>query len=232
MEQIDLGGMFRFVRIPGGTFLMGSGQDEAGREEDEGPRHEVTITRPFHMSVTPVTQRQFAAVMHRNPSHFQGEDLPVENVSWLAAGKFCLKLSRGLGHKFRLPTEAEWEHACRVGSEDPYSFGRDPEQLAEYAWYWANSNGETHPVATKKPNDWGLYDMCGNVCEWCRDRYADHYAGDEQRDPKGPKTGPARVLRGGCWAYDAEHCRSAYRDFCPAEDHSHYNGFRVVLHTE
>ena len=165
------------VRIPAGTFMMGSEENDS-----EKPVHEVTLSA-FEISATPVTQAQYEAVMGDNPSHFKDPDNPVENVSWDDAMKFCEKLKQRTGQEFMLPSEAQWEYACRAGSSSKYCFGDAEEELGDYAWYDKNSEGRTHPAGRKKPNAWGLYDMHGNVWEWCQDWWADNYASDAVSDP-------------------------------------------------
>ncbi|MCX6875711.1 MAG: SUMF1/EgtB/PvdO family nonheme iron enzyme [Verrucomicrobia bacterium] len=218
-REVDLGGGLKLelCGIPAGKFTMG---------EREG-RHEVTLSKAFWLGRTPVTQAQWEAVMRNNPSHFKGRDLPVEQVNWDDASEFCKKLNAKAlspaGWKFALPTEAQWEYACRAGTTGDYAGSLD-----EMAWYWSNSGGTTHPVATKKPNAWGLHDMHGNVWEWCADWYA-AYSSDAATDPTGSNTGSARVLRGGGWNYDSSNCTSAYRnDGYPSYWFYSY-GFRVVL---
>jgi formylglycine-generating enzyme required for sulfatase activity len=156
--------------IPAGTFLMGSPESEAGRWPDERPQHEVTLTRGFWMFDTPVTQQLWRAVMGDNPSQFNGDLRPVEKVSWDDTQRFLKALNQKLGDAvFVLPSEAQWEHACRAGTNTAYAFGDDAAKLDDFAWYRDNSAGKTHPVATKQPNAWGLFDMHGNVLEWCQD---------------------------------------------------------------
>jgi formylglycine-generating enzyme required for sulfatase activity len=215
---LDLGGgvTMKLVLIPAGRFTMGEGKDQ----------HEVTLTRPFYIGVTEVTQAQYQAIMGKNPSHFKGETNPVEMVSWDEATAFCKKLSEKARHAVRLPTEAEWEYACRAGSKTHFCFGDADEGLGDYAWFGANSRDTAHPVAQKKPNAWGLYDMHGNLWEWCADRYGEYAAGPAV-DPTGPETGVARVLRGGCWGCDPQACRSATRIPSPPEAHYGF-GWRVA----
>jgi len=220
------------VAIPAGTFLMGSPTDEADRGDDEGPQTRVTLTEDFFLDATDVTQGQYEAVMGTNPSDFKtaGKNAPVENVSWDNAVAFCQKLNQReratgrlpSGYTFTLPTEAQWEYACRAGTTGAYA--GDP---AEMAWYGDNSGGTTHPVGTKRPNAWGLYDMTGNVYQWCLDWYG-KYPGGNVTDWAGPATGRARVLRGGSWYYTEAYCRSAYRDFDPGFI-GNILGFRVAL---
>jgi formylglycine-generating enzyme required for sulfatase activity len=162
-----------------------------------------------------VTQEQWEAVMDKNPSYFKGPKNPVEQVSWKDRQQFLGKLnakSAAGGGKFQLPSEAQWEYACRAGSTTRYCFGDEESSLGEYAWYGANSGNKTHPVGEKKPNAWGLYDMHGNVTEWCQDWYEDgYYAKSPKDDPMGPAAGSARVRRGGGWFGTAGCCRSAFR---------------------
>jgi formylglycine-generating enzyme required for sulfatase activity len=201
-----------FVPIPAGEFLMGSNDGD----DDERPVHTVQIGRPFYLGKYAVTQAQWEAVMGNNPSHFTGQpNRPVEQVSWDDVQAFIGKLNnKEGGTKYRLPTEAEWEYAARAGSTTAYSFGDDPGQLGEYAWYTDNSGGQTHPVGQRQPNAWGLYDMHGNVWEWVQDWYGT-YAAEPVTDPQGPSSGSNRVVRGGSWYNDARFCRSACRSYAP-----------------
>jgi formylglycine-generating enzyme required for sulfatase activity len=228
--SLDLGGGVKmdFVLIRPGSFMMGS---EKG--DDEKPVHKVTITRPFYMGVYKVTQAQWKAVIGDNPSSFKGDDLPVEQVSWEDCQRFVAKLKEkaGQGMICRLPTEAEWEYACRAGTKTEYCFGDDEGGLGEYAWYRANSEGKTRPVGQKKPNAWGLYDMHGNVWEWCEDGYsAGYYAKSPEADPKGPSTTAYRVLRGASWGSSANDLRSASRLwYYPSGRYYFYRCCRVVM---
>ena len=234
-------------RIPAGSFMMGTEPDDKNANEDERPQHRVTITRAFYIGVCPVTQHEYKQVMgQKNPSEFQDStQQPVESVSWFDAVAFCNKLSEREGRKpyyridgqevmviesdgFRLPTEAQWEYACRAGSITRYCFGDDEHQLGGYAWYGEKSNGKTYPVGKKKPNTLGLYDMYGNVRQWCADYYDDkYYAGSPADDPGGPTTGLYHVCRGGCWFLNAGSCRSASRDYFASGARSYGLGFRV-----
>ena len=218
-----------FVLIPAGKFWMGSADDDRAADSDEKPRHEVTISQAFHLGKYPVTQAQWQAVMGTNPSEFEGPDRPVENVSWKDAQTFIAKLNALEGHgRYRLPTEAEWEYACRAGSETAYSFGDDAGELGNYAWYSGNSGRKTHPVGQKQPNAWGLYDMHGNVEEWVQD-WKGKYSSGAAVDPQGPEAGERRVLRGGSWNYGAEGCRSAHRIRFRSDYRADYYGFRLAL---
>ena len=202
-----------FVLIEPGTFEMGSPETEAGRFDDEGPVHTVTLSQPFYLGKYEVTQEQWQAVMGNNPSDFSGcgSNCPVENVSWEDAQEFIVRLNRNEGvNMYRLPTEAEWEYAARAGTQTAYHFGDDADQLGAYAWYNENSDRETHPVGQKQPNGWGLYDMLGNVWEWTAGWYGPYSAGSVT-DPRGPSTGARRVARGGSWSYYARYCRAANR---------------------
>ncbi len=211
------------VNLPGGEFTMGS-----ELYNDEKPLHKVRVS-PFAIGKYAVTQAQWKAAMGKNPSRFKGDDLPVENVSWNDVAEFLKKVDNG----FHLPTEAEWEYAARAGTETEYCFGDDEKLLGEYAWFSDNSGSKTHPVGEKKPNQFGLYDMHGNVWEWCSDWYGrDYYAECQQQgvvtDPPGPSSGSYRVIRGGGWDDNAVGCRSALRGNDAPDDHDDILGFRLV----
>ena len=182
----------KFNLIPPGEFAMGSPASEPGRYDDE-TQHQVKITKPFYLSVHEVTQAQYERVMGKNPSKYEGANKPVEDVSWNDAVAFFRKLNDEV--EYRLPTEAQWEYACRAGTTTAYSFGDDVSQLGEYAWYSGNSSS-THPVGELKPNAWGLFDMHGNVFEWCQDWYGDYDSLKVVSDPTGPASGDLRVWRG------------------------------------
>ena len=213
----------KLAYIPAGEFLMGSPAGEVGREEDEAP-HRVKITRAFRLGATEVTQAQWKAVMGERRGKFEGDSLPVEDISWKDAAAFCEKLSKAEGKTYRLPTEAEWEYACRAGAAGRFA----AEGLDDLAWYDSTSEGRTHAVGAKKPNAWGLYDMHGNVAEWCADCYGP-YGGQEVADPKGPAEGKARVVRGGSWASFARGCRAASRSSTPAAYQLKFVGLRVLM---
>ena len=208
------------VYVSGGTFLMGSPLSDAERDKDEGPQAEVTVQN-FDMSKYEITQAQYKAVMGSNPSSFKGDDLPVDSVSWAEAVEFCRRLSKTTGREYRLPTEAEWEYACRSGTKGPY-----PGNIESLMWYDANSGNQTHPVGRKQPNGFGLYDMNGNVWEWCQSKYAPYpYRADDGREDL--NSTDARVMRGGSWRSPAKGCRASYRRRVPPDDRT--IGFRIVL---
>jgi formylglycine-generating enzyme required for sulfatase activity len=213
---VDLGGgvKLEMVLIPAGEFLMGSPDSDKNVQVNEKPQHRVRITKPLYLGKYLVTQEQWEAVMGSNPSNFKGPKNPVGQVSWEDCRGFVEKLNAKIGGgKFSLPTEAQWEYACRAGSTTRYCFGDEESGLSEYAWYGANSDGRTHPVGEKNPNAWRLYDMHGNVWEWCQDWYDGRYnANSSTDDPTGPSGGSGRVNRGGGWCDTAALCRSAIRD--------------------
>jgi formylglycine-generating enzyme required for sulfatase activity len=191
------------------------------------PAHEVTISKPYYLGKFEVTQDQYQQVTGTNPSHFKGRDLPVEGVSWDDAQEFCKKVSEKTGLVVRLPTEAEWEHACRAGTRTSYNTGGSEADLDRAAWYGNNSNGTTHPVGQKVPNAWGTYDMHGNVWEWVQDFY-EPYKAEATTDPIGPSEWQYRVLRGGSWYNHPGSCRSADRDAYNPDSRNPDFGFRVV----
>ncbi|MBO4544782.1 MAG: formylglycine-generating enzyme family protein [Verrucomicrobia bacterium] len=229
------------IWIEPGTFTMGSPESELGRSDDE-IQHEVTLSEGYWMGKYEVTQAQYEAVTGRNPSNFKGADLPVEQISWNDAMDFCGKLTEiektagrlPSGYEYTLPTEAQWEYACRAGTTTALNSGKnlsdmeECSEMDEVGWYLPNSNKTTHPVGQKQPNAWGLYDMHGNVWEWCLDWYGD-YPTIAVTDPTGPSTGFRRVQRGACWDYNALLCRSANRNsFGPSLKGFNF-GFRVAL---
>ena len=221
-----------FVYVPGGCFNMGSTASES-----EQPVHEVCL-QGFWMGKYEVTQAQWQAVMGKNPSSFQSADRPVESISWNDAQEFVSNLNVAVethgraSLQFRLPSEAEWEYAARAGTQTAYSFGDDPAQLGDYAWYGNENNAgkQTHPVGQKQPNAFGLYDMHGNVWEWVADPWHDNYDG---APTDGSVWGSlddkkAKLLRGGSWLHFTSYCRSAYRSWLVTDKQGNYYGFRVV----
>jgi len=226
-KTIDLGSgvTMEFVLIPAGWFNMGSveGIDNAA------PQHRVRITRPFYLGKHEVTQAQYQAVMGANPSFFKGDNLPVDTVSWDDAQEFCKRLSQKEGRTYRLPTEAEWEYAARGGSHGHGTEYAGSGNLDEVAWYDGNSGRKPHPVGQKKPNELGLYDMSGNVWEWCFD-WVGSYASGSVTDPVGPDSGSYRIIRGGGYLFVPSNCRVASR--CSSGRPSiakAFVGFRVAL---
>ncbi len=250
VAEIAVPGPLAMVWIPAGTFQMGSPLTEVDRQSHEGPQMEVTISNGFWMGQYEVTQAEYEEIAGVNPSFFNGvqdwptpgidygtdTNRPVEQVSWEDAVAFCATLTDRerlagripQGSHYRLPTEAEWEYACRAGSFTRFSYGDDSGYtlLANYGWYLGNSNRRTHPVGEKLPNAWGLYDMHGNVWEWCLDWYGP-YPGGAVMDPKGPATGSFKVIRGGTLGWNPDRCRSANRDTPRGQTFDF--GFRVVL---
>ena len=231
--------------IPAGEFVMG---DNNG-DEDEKPAHKVQVGA-FYMDTHEVSQKAYESFMEKNPSKFKAPDKPVEQVDWYHAVLYCNMRSLKEGLKpcydaktlacdfaadgYRLPTEAEWEYACRAGTQTKYTVGDDPAKLRPCAWFKANGSQTTHPVGQKTPNPWGLYDMHGNVAEWCHDVYSEsHYQKNEGKDPRGPAAGDKRVLRGGSWRASEDGCRSSARNsenarFADACFGSDAYGFRCV----
>jgi len=236
------------VRLPGGWFIMGS----AARGQTDEPPHRVFVS-PFDIDACEVTQAEYEKVAGRNPSRWKGGANPVEQIRWADAARYCNARSHLDGLRpaydektwacdfsadgYRLPTEAEWEYACRAGSRTQFCFGDSPAALAEVAWFKDTGDRGPHPVGQKRPNAWGIFDMHGNVWEWCNDFYGEeYYASSPERDPAGPPKGTSRVLRGGCWNSRADLCRSAYRneedpgytDTCFGRDIHGFVGFRCV----
>lgn len=224
-----------FVWIPEGTFRMGSPDTEG--DPDEGPVHDVEIREGFYLGKYEVTQSQWKAVMGSNPSYHKDEGAdrpnhPVERVTWYEVQEFIRRLNAAAGDSlYRLPSEAEWEYACRAGTKTPWSFGDSRSELTEYAWYRGNNSPEgTKPVGQKKPNPWGLYDMHGNVWEWVQDWYDEEYyrSRSDWVDPQGPTSGDARVRRGGHFGHAAAGVRSAFRHLYLPENRSSTLGVRLL----
>ncbi len=241
-----------FVWVPAGEYQRGSSSGDKDGAADLGmsfvrtpPAHNVELTKGFWLAATPVTQAQWEEVMKTTvqelvekenhcPSFRNrgavgiGEDHPVYSVSWEDAGEFCNALSELEGIEYRLPTEAEWEYAARAGASEDFYFGSDVRDLGDYGWHKGNSEAEVHPVAAKTPNSWGLYDMSGNVWEWCADWFGEYPSG-KVTDPKGPDSGEYRVLRGGSWNSYAEACRSVIRHRREPDGRLQTYGFRPAF---
>lgn len=217
---------FKMVFVEGGTFTMGA-TSEQGKDayKDEYPTHEVTLS-DYYIGETEVTQALWKAVMGSNPSEFKGDNLPVEQVSYNDVKEFITKLNQKTGKTFRLPTEAEWEYAARGGKKSKGYKYSGSNNIDDVAWYYENSNNKTHPVKTKRPNELGIYDMSGNVWEWCSDNYG-AYSSSSQTNPTGPSSGSPRVLRGGSWDGSAGGCRVSIR-YCYAPSYRGL-GFRLAL---
>lgn len=230
-----------FIRIKPGKNWMGSQSDEAGRESDESPQRLTRIEKDFFLGRTEVTQAQWMEVMETRP--WSGRNFiqerghnPAIYISWEDAVAFCEKLSEQEGRHYRLPTEPEWEYACRAGTTTRYSFGDDDADLSNYAWWERNSFKKqekyAHRVATKKPNPWGLYDMHGNVLEWCQDWYLRYSLDPTNEDDIAMQRPEHRVLRGGSWLIEAHRSRSANREYYEPRHRSGYSGFRVLLEVD
>jgi formylglycine-generating enzyme required for sulfatase activity len=230
---LDLGGgvKMEFVLIPAGKFKMGSPENEQFRDDKEGPQHDVTLGKPFYMGKYEVTQEQYEKIIKNNPSTFKGARNPVDSVSWYDAQAFCKQMSQKTGRSVRLPSEAEWEYACRAWTSTWFYNGDKDEDLGRVGWYGENSEGRTHPVGEKEPNVFGLYDMHGNVWEWVEDYWHDNYTGAPTDGSAWIETprGGGRVWRGGSWSHSAWSCRSAFRFGRVPVSRFVFNGFRVVL---
>ena len=240
MEDLGNGVTLEMAVIPGGTFMMGSPENEERRHDDESPQHQVTVPS-FFMGKYPVTQAQYQAIMGTNPSYFKGSNRPVESVSWHDAVAFCQELSQRAGRNYRLPSEAEWEYACRAGTTTPFHFGETmTTDLANYNGNYTYGHGiegidreETTVVSSfGVANNFGLYDMHGNVSEWCQDNWHSNYKGaptDGSAWLNNMSSSDEYLLRGGSWSDDPEHCRSAYRNYYfLVVSNVSYLGFRVV----
>lgn len=226
---------FKMIPVKPGTFIMGSPNNETGSGTNERPQHEVTLTKEYYIGETQVTQALWIAVMGANPSSHKGnKDLPVEHVSFIECQAFIARLNEITGKKFRLPTEAEWEFAARGGNlSKGYIFpgvaappAGDPKP---YIWYISNSDNQTQPVAQKLPNELGLYDMGGNVFEWCQDWYKYPYPSEPVTDPTGPASGSMRVYRGGAYHRPVKECRCAYRYMGAPDFKAGHVGLRLAL---
>lgn len=219
---------FQMVEVKGGTFTMGATPEMKDSHGYEKPAHKVTLTNDYYIGRTEVTQALWKAVMGNNPSWFKGDNLPVESVSWDDCQEFISKLNSITGHNFRLPTEAEWEFAARGGNNSKHYQYSGSNNMDDVAWYENNSGDKTHPVASKQPNELGIYDMTGNVWECCSDWSGD-YSSSSQTNPTGPSSGSGRVFRGGSWCNYASGCRSSLRNSFAPVDSNYYLGLRLVL---
>lgn len=220
---------FKMIAVEGGTFLMGSPESDTETYDDEKPQHEVTLSN-YYIGETEVTQELWETVMRSNPSYFVGANLPVEKVSWDDCQEFILKLNEKTGKTFRLPTEAEWEYAARGGKKSKGYTYSGSNTIGNVAWYSDNSGGTTHEVGTKQANELGIYDMIGNVMEWCQDWYGEtYYEKSSTTDPQGPASGTSRVLRGGSWGSGARSCRVAYRIYFNPGGRFNDDGLRLVF---
>ena len=222
---------FTMIYVEGGSFVMGCTSEQSDCESYERPTHRVMLDS-YYIGETEVTQELWRAVMGDNPSNFRGDEtkLPVEMVSWEDCQLFITLLNRMTGRKFRLPTEAEWEYAARGGRKSENNKYAGAPSLDYVGWYTNNSGSRTHDVKSKIPNELGIYDMSGNVWEWCQDWYGSgYYANSPQANPTGPSSGSNRVLRGGSWGNYAQHCRVAYRAGNTPSCRNSYCGFRLIL---
>ena len=216
------------VKVEAGTFMMGATSEIQNSSDDEKPVHQVTLTNDYYMGKYEVTQVLWQTVMGSNPSHFEGNNLPVEQVSWEDCQEFISELNNMTGRKFRLPTEAEWEYAARGGKKSRGYQYSGSNNLSDVAWYDENCGKKTHPVGTKRPNELGIYDMSGNVWEWCQDWYSS-YSSSDQANPIGVVNGADRVYRGGSWCDEEGGC-SVSRRLPDIQDSGHYDlGFRLTL---
>lgn len=218
---------FNMIAVEGGTFAMGDTATAHGAEADEAPTHKVTVDN-FKIGETEVTQELWSAVMGSNPSGYQDNPLlPVESVSWHNCQEFIKKLNELTGEKFRLPTEAEWEYAARGGKMSKGYLYSGSDSIGIVAWYADNAQNRPQPVKQKQPNELGIYDMSGNIWEWCHDIYG-KYSSEECTNPTGPAEGHTRVLRGGCWLVDAPICRPADRSFGAPKSSGCIGGMRLA----
>ena len=226
---LPTGQSFTMIYVEGGSFVMGCTSEQSDCISDERPAHRVTVNS-YYIGETEVTQELWSAVMGRNPSYYTGSQRPVEQVSWNDCQKFIKKLNQLTGRKFRLPTEAEWEYAARGGRKSENNKYAGAPSLDYVGWYTNNSGSRTHEVKSKIPNELGIYDMSGNVWEWCQDWYGSgYYANSPQANPTGPSSGSRRVLRGGGWNYGARSCRVAIRGSNTPSSRFSYYGFRLIL---
>jgi len=221
-------GESEMLMVNGGTFTMGiSDNENPVHTVFERPTHQVTLTS-FKIAKYPVTQKQWSAIMEENPSHFKDDNLPVENVSWYDAQTFISRLNEATGKSYRLPTEAEWEYAARGGNKSKGYKYSGSDNLDLVGWYTFNSKNISHPAGNISPNELGIYDMSGNIWEWCQD-WAAEYSNKEQTNPQGPETGTCRIARGGSYRSDYLLCRVSFRNSINPNEHNSETGFRIVL---
>ena len=216
------------VRVEAGTFTMGATPEMKDPWDDEKPTHQVTLTNDYYIGKYEVTQALWKAVMGKNPSKFKGDNLPVEQVNWKDCQEFLSKLNNTTGKKFRLPTEAEWEYAARGGKKSRGYQYSGSNNISDVAWYEDNSGSKTHTVGSKQANELGIYDMSGNVWEWCHD-WKGSYSSSSQVNPTGANSGSYRVGRGGSWRHAARGCRSSYRNNSTPDNRNDSLGLRLIL---
>lgn len=228
-EQQRWRDLIPMIEVEGGTFNMGNPNPHDEASMQEVPVHQVTLSS-YKIGKFPITQAQWRAVMGKNPSYYQenSDDYPVENISWQDAILFCKEYSKLTGIEYRLPTEAEWEFAARGGNKSCGYLYSGSNNVEEVACYGSNSHGKTTPVGEKMPNELGIYDMSGNVEEWCSDFWQADYSPEHQTNPQGPKKGTKRVLRGGNWAFNDTSCRVYRRNSEDPAKRSRFNGLRIV----
>ena len=216
------------VKVEAGTFMMGATSEMKNPYDDEKPVHQVTLTNDYYMGKYEVTQALWQVVMGKNPSYFKGDNLPVNYVRWKDCQRFISKLNSMTGRKFRLPTEAEWEYAARGGKKSRGYQYSGSSNISDVAWYDGNSGDKTHPVGSKQANELGIYDMTGNVLEWCQDWYGSYYS-SSQTNPTGSDSGSARVSRGGGWNCNASYCRLSVRFYYTPDFRLDILGLRLAL---
>ena len=226
--SIKDGANIEMIKVEAGTFMMGASPEMKSPEGNEKPWHQVTLTNDYFIGKYEVTQSLWQAVMGSNPSSFKGDNLPVENISWIDCQEFIRKINSVSGKSFRLPTEAEWEYAARGGKYSRNYLYSGSDNISDVAWYKDNSGGVTHPVGLKQPNELGLFDMSGNVNEWCQDWFG-AYSSSPKNNPIGAETGNCRVGRGGGWFNITWNNLSVFRNFCPPNKFGKNLGFRLVL---
>ncbi|MGM9799212.1 MAG: formylglycine-generating enzyme family protein [Muribaculaceae bacterium] len=229
-EKFEVNGVtFEMVKVPGGTFTMGATAEQGDDAwDDEKPTHSVTLSG-YYIGKYEVTQAQWKAIMGNNPSYLKGDNLPVEKVSWYDCQEFIKKLNQLTGKNFSLPTEAQWEYAARGGKSGGTKYSGS-DNIGNVAWYLDNADNKTHPVGEKSPNDLGIYDMSGNVWEWCQDWYdSNYYKNSPTTNPTGYGSVSEHVVRGGSWNSSARYCRVSFRSNSTPDNEYYYLGFRLCL---